>query len=114
MPCVFYASAFILPLSTTLQTIHICWYRGRKEVFERRELFANEQFGNNSNVVYAGSNTPDENSMAGAEGATCGGGGSGSNVNTLGNTGINTALGTSATYNSISGLPNQNENNNCK
>ena len=86
----------------------------KKYLKEENFLLTSSSLINNSNVVYAGSNTPDENSMAGAEGATGGGGGSGSNVNTLGNTGIYTALGTSATYNSISGLPNQNENNNCK
>ena len=88
----------------------------KKHLEKRRNfLLTSSSLINNSNVVNAGTNTPDANSVAGAEGTTGGGGGggSGNNVNTLGATGVNTALGTSATYNSISGLPNQNENNNC-
>jgi len=87
----------------------------KKHLKEENFLLTSSSLINNSNVVNAGTNTPDANSVAGAEGTTGGGGGggSGNNVNTLGATGVNTALGTSATYNSISGLPIQNENNNC-
>ena len=90
----------------------------KKYLKEENFLLTSSSLINNSNVVNAGSNTPDGNSMVGAEGGIGGGGGgggggSGNNVNTLGANNINTALGTSGTYNSISGLPNHNENNNC-
>ena len=70
----------------------------KKYLKEENFLLTSNSLINTASVVNAGANTPDATSVVGVEGA---------NGNTAG---INTALGASATYNSISGLGN-NANN---
>lgn len=77
----------------------------KKYLKEENFLLTSHSLMNNVSGANAGSNTPDANSVAGVDG-----GGSGSNVNMLSGGQANTAaLGASATYNSISGLPNGNQ-----